>query len=133
MAATTTFPLLPSPTRLVLAPLTTAFTAPGACNVFAPFGGVAGFGGWQGQNCHAGSAVDAATCWPPALVPVPQQPFDGWGFYSPGIECPAGYETACGAALAADGSPLTVTAAEAPFSFQHPLAAGETAGGCCPT
>ena len=48
---------------------------------------------------------------------------NGWGFYSPGIQCPSGYATSCVATEGVVGG----------FNFQFGLLPSETAIGCCPT
>ena len=50
----------------------------------------------------------------------------GFGYYSPGLECPAGYTTACHGGLAASNQ-------RSSFTFQFPLRALESAIGCCPS
>jgi len=135
MSATALVGLAPT----ILGPLTTVFTPPPACTVAVGQvdggGGLLGLGGllgggsagnfaFLGQGCSGGQPADAASCWPAPTGGAPQPPEDigRWGVYSPGIECPAGYATACQAtAGGASGWPL-----------QFSLTAGETAVGCCP-
>lgn len=80
------------------------------------------------QKCDSGSddgLLDNQACWPgtTAGAAYPDTPFSGWGFYSPGLVCPAGHSSAC-----------TATASgEADWPVQFALEAGETAVGCCPT
>lgn len=80
------------------------------------------------QKCDSGSddgLLDNQACWPgtTAGAAYPDTPFSGWGFYSPGLACPAGHSSAC-----------TATASrEADWPVQFALEAGETAVGCCPT
>lgn len=120
----------------ILGPLTTIFTPPPACTVAVGQGdggllglgllggGSAGNFAFLGQSCKAGQPADAATCWPATTsgAPAPPKALGGWGVYSPGIDCPAGYATACSAtAGGTSGWPL-----------QFQLTAGETAVGCCP-
>ena len=107
--------------RRNLGPLTNTFTPPSSCtiNVIASDTGSA----WQGQECTDDTVFDAATCWPTATVPAPIPPFEGWGFYSPGLVCPDGYTSACTASFNPSQSP----------SFQFALSSSETAVGCCPT
>lgn len=109
-------------TRRNLGPLTTAtFTAPDDCEYIFPSGTT----GSRGVTCDGNTAVDETTCWPPrsadAYIAVP--PFDGWGFYSPGIVCPLGYTTACNA----------TAGGQTGWDVQFPMTTGETAAGCCPT
>ncbi len=65
-------------------------------------------------------------CWPPRAATVASTGQDlveaGWGFYSPGLVCPAGYVSACSAT--AGGS--------SDWQPQWSLTSGETAVGCCP-
>jgi hypothetical protein len=86
---------------------------------------------WQAQNCYRGTtAADETTCWPPGLGSTSQLLVDGhklelygFGFYSPGLICPAGYTSACSATASATSN----------FNFQFPPTKMETAVGCCPT
>lgn len=130
MSATALVGLAPT----VLGPLTTVFTPPPACTtaVGQAAGGLLGLGllgstgsvAFLGQSCSAGNPADAASCWPATTsgAPSPPQSIGSWGVYSPGIECPAGYASACSAtAGGTSGWPL-----------QFQLTAGETAIGCCP-
>ncbi|KAA6412564.1 MAG: hypothetical protein FRX48_03555 [Lasallia pustulata] len=107
--------------RKNLGPLTNSFTPPSSCtiNVIARDTGTA----WQGQECTDDNVFDAVTCWPTATVPAPVPPFEGWGFYSPGLVCPDGYTSACTASFNPSQS----------ASFQFALSSSETAVGCCPT
>lgn len=111
-------------TRPILGPLTTEFTAPPDCS----FAGVSGTPlsiGWLGQTCVGDALADASTCWPPATPAAPSAttPLSGWGFYSPGISCPAGHTTAC---YATHGF-------RTGWDMQYTMEEGETAVGCCPT
>lgn len=136
MSATAIVGLAPT----ILGPLTTVFTPPPACTVAVGSqvsdGGLLGLGllgssgpagnfAFLGQTCSAGQPADATACWPATSAGAPPPPapsMQGWGAYSPGVECPAGYATACAAtAGGASGWPL-----------QFRLTAGETAVGCCP-
>ncbi|KAK0631440.1 hypothetical protein B0T14DRAFT_417988 [Immersiella caudata] len=121
-----------------LGPLTTTFTAPPACTVAVGVvdGGLLNIpllgGSVQnvanlGQACSRGNGVDATSCWPPTSrgAPAKSPPLSGWGYYSPGIHCPAGYATACSATGGSGG------ASNWPVQFR--LSAGETAVGCCPS
>ncbi|KAB5549501.1 hypothetical protein GE09DRAFT_1174419 [Coniochaeta sp. 2T2.1] len=133
MSATAIVGLVPT----ILGPLTTVFTPPPACTVAVGQvdggllglgllgGGPAGNFAFLGQTCNTGQPADATTCWPATSsgAPPAPSPLRGWGVYSPGIECPAGYATACSAtAGGTSGWPL-----------QFQLTAGETAVGCCPS
>ena len=82
--------------------------------------------GWYGQTCNPQfNARDFTDCWPPRSGE--QKTSDpgvmmGWGFYSPGIVCPAGYTTA--AMATAGGS--------SGWSVEFSMTDGETAAACCP-
>lgn len=117
---------LPGP---ILGPLTTVWSMPDTCthHILCSTCGA----GWQGQRCVSvdgddeGSANDDTDCWPPrssgAQGPK-KHPLDGWGVYSPGLECPAPYTRAC-----------TAVYGEVPeWDVQFMLRPGETAVGCCP-
>ncbi|KAK3938459.1 proline-rich receptor-like protein kinase PERK2 [Diplogelasinospora grovesii] len=119
-----------------LGPLTTTFTPPAVCTVAVGAattdGGLLGLGllggssaigdiARLGQTCSAGgTAVDAAACWPPTSKGAAT----GNGFYSPGLDCPVGYATACSATGGSGGS--------SGWPVQFKLLDGETAVGCCP-
>ncbi len=135
MASTATAIIGQAPTNL--GPLTAAFTPPPACTVAvgAVDGGLLGLGllgasvenvAFLGQSCSAGKAVDATSCWPPTSqgAKPPPASFGGWGFYSPGLGCPAGYATACSATGGSNGG--------SGWPVQFKLMDGETALGCCP-
>lgn len=120
----------------VLGPLTTTFTPPAECTV-AVGGGRGGFLGglfggqekdvaYLGQLCSRNRAADATTCWPPTSDGAEEKsaPLSGWGFYSPGLHCPAGYATACSATGGSGG--------KSDWPVQFRLGDGETAVGCCP-
>ncbi|KAK0732005.1 hypothetical protein B0H67DRAFT_474827 [Lasiosphaeris hirsuta] len=120
-----------------LGPLTTTFTPPAACTVAvgAVDGGLLGLLGgavpsiaFLGQSCSRGKGVDATTCWPPTSSGAQARsapPLNGWGFYSPGVHCPAGYATACSATGGSGGG--------SGWPVQFRLLDGETAVGCCPS
>lgn len=118
----------------VLGPLTTTFTPPPACTVavaavtgkFLGLGGKVAPSGWLGQTCSKGGPVDDTSCWPPTSsgAEARTKALDGWGYYSPGLDCPAGYATAC-SATGGGG-------AKSDFAFQFAPGAKETAVGCCP-
>ncbi|RYP69878.1 hypothetical protein DL771_005821 [Monosporascus sp. 5C6A] len=81
--------------RLNLGPLTTAFTYPPGCDVAVITSGASI--GYQAQTCSnnpnaAGGEQDNPDCWPPRLYGNLNGgiAFGGWGFYSPGLECPDG-------------------------------------------
>ncbi|KAK8061294.1 p63 related protein [Apiospora phragmitis] len=69
---------------------------------------------WQGQSCQVtGSATQsnywihqAHECFPPrtAAATTPTSSwYDNWGFYSPGLACPAGWSRACSTTYGEDG------------------------------
>jgi hypothetical protein len=126
-AAATTTTTSPTSTRNILGPLITTYVAPPICSQYAEGNGPVGY---AAQGCSSGNIVDTSSCWPPALVSAPGQPYFGWGFYSPGLICPSGYSSACTTTLEKSGSPPSFATS---FSFQFPLIPGETAVGCCPT
>lgn len=134
-ASTTALASLSSPTTAAavlinqdpvnLGPLTEVFTAPPECTVAAAECKTCS-NAWLGQTCNGQSAIDAAACWPPTSsgAPSPSASFHGWGFYSPGIACPAGSTTACSATGGPGGG--------SGWTVQFRLRDGETAVGCCP-
>jgi len=119
-----------------LGPLTAVFTPPPACTVAVgqTGGGLLGLGllggglgdvALLGQECNGGNPIDATSCWPPVSAGVAAPtPLGGWGFYSPGLECPAGHAAACTATGGAGGN--------SQWPVQFKLLDGETAIGCCP-
>lgn len=122
--------------RTIIGPLESTFTPPPACSILVAKCATC-TNAWQGQSCYSinssdEGAEDQASCWPPATVTTPPAPLAGWGFYSPGLNCPIGYTSACTAISQAQGSSLSVSLIT-PFAFQYALNAGETAVGCCPT
>ncbi|TFB06535.1 hypothetical protein CCMA1212_000555 [Trichoderma ghanense] len=111
----------------LLGPLTTTWTMPASCSVYMPPCSTCDQG-FRGQSCNAisgGQVQDNTACWPPVTkgVASPTWPFVGWGFYSPGLACPAGYTTACTA----------VYGQRPEWDTQFTLVSSETAVGCCPT
>ncbi|KAL7938640.1 hypothetical protein V8C35DRAFT_288748 [Trichoderma chlorosporum] len=111
----------------LLGPLTTTWTMPETCSIYMPPCATCGQG-FRAQSCNAisgGRVQDNTACWPPATqgVSSPGWPFEGWGFYSPGIVCPAGYVTACTA----------VYGQRPQWDTQFTLVSSETAVGCCPS
>lgn len=118
-------------------PLTTTATLPASCfeghhdrltNVYLA------------QNCISlesdlYAVQDDPSCWPSPANDSPNEdaakqhmtpPMYGFGYYSPGIFCPSGYATACRAGTE------SASATDVAFFFQFPIAASETAYGCCP-
>ncbi|PTB69063.1 hypothetical protein BBK36DRAFT_1192995 [Trichoderma citrinoviride] len=111
----------------LLGPLTTTWTAPASCSIYMPPCSTCDQG-FRAQSCNAvsgGQVRDNTACWPPVTkgVASPSWPFVGWGFYSPGLACPAGYTTACTA----------VYGQRPEWDTQFTLVSSETAVGCCPT
>ncbi|KAA8652870.1 hypothetical protein EYZ11_003155 [Aspergillus tanneri] len=114
--------------RTNLGPLTTTFTYPSSCSVAieaCPWCSE----GWQAQTCSNNAfnyqgVQDNIDCWPPRANPSISTgvALNGWGFYSPGVHCPAGMVSACSATGGVEGG----------FQFQFSLNEGETAIGCCP-
>ncbi|KAK4246092.1 hypothetical protein C7999DRAFT_33488 [Corynascus novoguineensis] len=107
----------------LLGPLTTVWSMPDSCSVHVRLCESC-HEGFRGQQCVSGEPQDHTTCWPPTtrLSRPPTHPFVGWGFYSPGLECPSGYTTACTARY--NGRP--------DWEIEFSLIPGETAVGCCP-
>lgn len=112
-----------------LGPLTTTWTMPSTCTLVFPYVNSQSdrWFGWRGERCDAsGDVRDSKDCWPPRRQGVEDREYaiGGWGFYSPGVVCPAGYTTAC-----------SNVEGQRPgaWSAQFPLFSGETALGCCPT
>lgn len=128
---------------IILGPLTTSFTPPPACATAVAVGSIESGGGnfletlfgrqgsivniaSLGQTCSRSNAIDDTSCWPPVSsgALTKSAPLAGWGFYSPGVQCPAGYATACSATGGSKGG--------AGWEMQFQLKEGETAVGCCP-
>ncbi|CZS85583.1 unnamed protein product [Fusarium graminearum] len=112
--------------RTNLGPLTTTFTYPASCTVVVQECDAC-TNGWQAQTCsdnsfNAQGVQDDAECWPPRKGSQSTGvALNGWGFYSPGIECPAGYTTKCVSTDDVDGG----------FTFQFPLAKKSFSGFQC--
>ncbi|POS79232.1 hypothetical protein DHEL01_v202390 [Diaporthe helianthi] len=112
--------------RTILGPLTTTFTQPPECKTaVAQVGGNALFGRLA-EVCGAETGAVDTACWPTTSAGVsgPSTESPGWGFYSPGIACPAGHTSACSATGGLLGPK--------DWSLQYTLSARETAVGCCP-
>ncbi|KAE9372012.1 hypothetical protein N431DRAFT_407864 [Stipitochalara longipes BDJ] len=120
--------------RVILGPLTSTWTAPSSCSIAVQDCQTC-TQAWAAQTCFASTAStvtssvnygveDNTDCWPPrssfASTPVP--PLAGWGFYSPGLDCPYGMTPACSATGGGTSG----------WSVQYGLLAKETAVGCCP-
>ncbi|KAL1878127.1 hypothetical protein VTK73DRAFT_8007 [Phialemonium thermophilum] len=112
-----------------LGPFTTPFTYPASCSVVIK-NCVTCDGGFQAQTCgdnafNTQGLQDDPSCWPPRSdndAISTGVALNGWGYYSPAIECPVGLTTACVATAGVNGG----------FPFQFPPSAGETVFGCCP-
>ncbi|KAI0167990.1 hypothetical protein BJ166DRAFT_610890 [Pestalotiopsis sp. NC0098] len=125
--AVTTSSTTTAPAFYNLGPLTTTFVPSSRCNDNIVGQSKNYFIAWRAQSCREGDVgpKDDSTCWPPTATYArsTSQPFDGWGFYSPGILCPSGYEPRCSNIPEQGGG----------FSFQFSLGTSESAVGCCPT
>lgn len=114
--------------RTNLGPLTSTFTQPPECTtaIAEASGGVVL--GRLAQVCGAETGVVDTSCWPSTGGGVSHPSTDsfGWGFYSPGVVCPAGHTSAC----SATGGPHSIVKSDWPL--QYTLSASETAVGCCP-
>ncbi|RSL68306.1 hypothetical protein CEP54_002879 [Fusarium duplospermum] len=115
--------------RTNLGPLTTTFTYPAKCS--APALACTDCNdGWQAQSCgslnteNSQRLQDDTDCWPPRETSkTAPYALSGWGYYSPGLECPDGYEPACSATGSMSGD----------FNFQFSILDHETVIGCCPS
>ncbi|KAK4148650.1 hypothetical protein C8A00DRAFT_19556 [Chaetomidium leptoderma] len=112
----------------LLGPLTTTWSMPDSCTAHLLTCETCAVA-FRGQHCvirsGSGAVEDNTACWPPTTrqgVTAPQQPFFGWGFYSPGLACPTGYTTACTAHYGGRSE----------WEVQFSLIPGEAAVGCCP-
>lgn len=81
----------------------------------------------MGVDQNQNKIEDAITCWPPTSKGAPTPivspgGWEGYGFYSPGLVCPAGYTSAC---TATEGG-------HSDWDVQFSMTQGETAVGCCP-
>lgn len=113
-----------SPVTL-LGPLTETWTPPGLCTVGMALCETCTTV-WQAQTCNPSSnAHDWTDCWPPRASSVADPGvMMGWGLYSPGYICPAGYTTA--ARATAGGS------TDEGWGIEYSMSDGETAIACCP-
>ncbi|RSM02880.1 hypothetical protein CEP52_007729 [Fusarium oligoseptatum] len=115
--------------RTNLGPLTTKFTYPAKCSATALACTDCDVG-WQAQSCgtlnkaNTQGLQDDTDCWPPRETSrTAPYALNGWGYYSPGLECPDGYEPACSATGSMTGD----------FNFQFSVLDHETVIGCCPS
>ncbi len=110
--------------RVILGPLTTVFKPPGPCTVAVAACATCNVA-FQGQTCGPTRVHDDQACWPTTTTgaPDPGETLTGWGFYSPGLNCPEGYASAC---TAIEGKTTG-------WKLQFPIEAQETFVGCCPT
>lgn len=113
--------------RTNLGPLTTAFKYQDSCAVVVRRCTNCDIA-WQGQSCgdnrfNTQGVLDNPDCWPPRDNDALETgvALGGWGFYSPGLECPDGYAAKCVATGSVDGG----------FDFQFSVLRSETAVGCC--
>ncbi|KAJ4287854.1 hypothetical protein N0V88_007565 [Collariella sp. IMI 366227] len=110
--------------RAILGDLTTTFTPPAPCTTAIGLCETCNVA-WWGQTCGMERPEDNASCWPTTTDGAPEaaSAFYGWGFYSPGLECPVGYTSACTA----------VEGGMSEWRVQFQMEAQETFVGCCPT
>ena len=110
--------------RVILGPLTTTFTPPAPCSVAIGLCATCDVA-WWGQTCSPKTVHDDKSCWPATTTGAsdPGFPLYGWGFYSPGLNCPAGYTSACSATAGSKSN----------WKVQFKMEAEETFVGCCPS
>ncbi|KAL2125813.1 hypothetical protein VTI74DRAFT_2626 [Chaetomium olivicolor] len=110
--------------RAILGPLTTTFTPPAPCTIAVGQCSTCNVA-WWGQTCAPTTVQDNPSCWPTTTkgAPAASSALFGWGFYSPGLECPAGYTSACTA----------IADKTSQWKVQYQMEAEETFVGCCPT
>lgn len=110
----------------ILGPLTATFTQPPECTTAVAQASGEALVGRLAEVCGGETGAIDTACWPTVSfgVPGPKTDSPGWGFYSPGIICPAGHTSACSATGGLLG--------QKDWSLQYTLAASETAVGCCP-
>ncbi|KAH6989916.1 hypothetical protein EDB80DRAFT_781752 [Ilyonectria destructans] len=112
----------------LLGPLTTAWSQPASCSIFYAANSDSD-DSLSGQRCvnvdrdDLGQTEEDPDCWPPRMRGVKDHdlPLYGWGFYSPGLECPIGYTSAC-----------TAISGGQQWQVQFEPGPKETALGCCP-
>jgi hypothetical protein len=119
--------IITSQSRVILGPLTTTFQPPAPCSAAVGICSTCD-AVFVGQKCGSAGPQDDTTCWPPTTQGAlrPSSALNGWGFYSPGISCPAGFTSACHATADSQSSQA------ADWAMQFLLEPGETAVGCCP-
>lgn len=112
--------------RTILGPLTATFTQPPECTTAVAQVSGEELLGRLAEVCGAETGAVDTACWPTTTAGVsgPSTDSPGWGFYSPGIVCPAGHTSACSATGGLLGP--------RDWSLQYTLSASETAVGCCP-
>ncbi|KAK2602298.1 hypothetical protein N8I77_008845 [Diaporthe amygdali] len=111
--------------RTNLGPLTATFTQPPECTTAIAVASGQSLLGRLGEVCGSEAGTVDTSCWPATGggVAGPSTASPGWGFYSPGIVCPAGHTSACSATAGLFG--------KSDWPVQYSLTAGETAVGCC--
>lgn len=109
----------------LLGPLTTTFTQPPECTTAVAQASGEALLGRLAEVCGAETGAIDTPCWPTTSFGVPSPSTDsaGWGFYSPGIVCPAGHTSACSATGGLLG--------KKDWTLQYSLSDSETAVGCC--
>lgn len=116
----------------LLGPLTTTWTPPSTC--LQPLLACSTCSSaWEGQTCLSSATFEGnLNCWPPVTSSTATPPFLGLGYYSPGLYCPSGYQTACAAAGSSNGLQASVNGTQL-FTFEYTPTVSETAVGCCPS
>lgn len=111
--------------RTVLGPLTTTFTQPPECTTAVAEASDQALLGRLAEVCGSETGAVDTSCWPTTSGDVsgPSTDTPGWGFYSPGVACPAGHTSACSATGGLLG--------KSDWPLQYTLSASETAVGCC--
>ncbi|KAK4223014.1 hypothetical protein QBC38DRAFT_400463 [Podospora fimiseda] len=111
--------------RTILGPLTTVFEPPASCSVAHPWCSDCPLA-WVAQTCAGMTVQDNPSCWPETATWARSGGafMFGWGFYSPGVVCPAGHTAACQATAGGKSDWK---------SFQYKMESEEVFVGCCPT
>ncbi|KAK3693124.1 hypothetical protein B0T22DRAFT_34113 [Podospora appendiculata] len=119
-----------SVTRYNIAPLTTVFVPPPECHTcygdghtFSFDSILTGGGSWQLCTAYASNCLSYRPCLPGTTTPTAD-----FGFYSPGLFCPAGWTTAT--VLTSSGD---ATSWRFGLELISRLQTDETAGLCCPS